>query len=69
VLVTDSLVRFCGLAPKLLLVAAVQSWWNSSNSSSGSSRNSRTKRRQARLLTLMEYVLTVYRALVPIPVW
>jgi hypothetical protein len=68
VLVTDSLVRFCGLAPKLLLVAAAQSWWKSGSSSS-SSRNSRMKRRQARLLTLVEYVLTVYRALVPIPVW
>ncbi|WIA13637.1 hypothetical protein OEZ86_006897 [Tetradesmus obliquus] len=66
VLVADSLVRFCGLAPKLLLVAAVQSWWRGGSSSGGSSRSSR---RQARLLTLVEYVLAVYRALVPIPVW
>ncbi|KAF6258412.1 hypothetical protein COO60DRAFT_1127976 [Scenedesmus sp. NREL 46B-D3] len=70
VLVTDSLVRFCGLAPKLLLVAAAQSWWQSGSGGSGrSSRSSRSGRRQARLLTLVEYVVTVYRALVPIPVW
>eukprot|EP00879_Flechtneria_rotunda_P030455 GHRR01033089.1.p1 GENE.GHRR01033089.1~~GHRR01033089.1.p1 ORF type:complete len:196 (+),score=52.23 GHRR01033089.1:829-1416(+) len=62
VLVADSVVRFCCLAPKLLVVAAMQSW-------GGSSHGSRNVRRQARLLTLLEYLSGVYRAVVPIPVW
>lgn len=64
VLVSDSLVRFTGLAPKLLVVVAVQSWRGG-----GPRGSSRSVRRQARLLTLLEYALAAYRALVPIPVW
>ena len=60
VVVADSLVRFCSLVPKLLVVAAVQA---------GRDASSRAQRRQARLLTLVEYVVAGYRALVPIPVW
>lgn len=73
VIVADSLVRFCGLAPKLLVVVAVQSCSGGSSGSGGganaSSASSRTVRRQARLLTLLEYLIMGYRALVPIPVW
>lgn len=67
VLVADSLVRFCGLAPKLLVIAAVQSHTPSSGSSSSSS--GKGLRRQARLLTLLEYLIAGYRAVVPIPIW
>eukprot|EP00877_Chromochloris_zofingiensis_P003768 jgi/Chrzof1/13392/Cz07g31100.t1 len=62
VLVADSLVRFCGLMPKLLVVSVMQSRW---------AKTSRfcTQRRQARLLTLVEYTLLGYRTLLPVPIW
>eukprot|EP00775_Hariotina_reticulata_P004404 gene4404-4657_t len=65
VLVADSLIRFCGLAPKLLIVVLLQSC-SGFKLGGGASKH---VRRQARLLTLLEYLLMGYRALVPIPVW
>jgi hypothetical protein len=65
VLVADSLIRFCGLAPKLLIVVVLQSCSGIKLGSGGSKH----VRRQARLLTLLEYLIMGYRALVPIPVW
>lgn len=59
-LVADSLLRFSSMAPKLLLVAGLKPFVMG---------NARAQRRQARLLTLTEYAVSWYRALVPVRVW
>lgn len=90
VLVNDSLLRFAGLLPKLLLVTAHQALPSSGacsagrgycscssccggarQPSAGISRDAASKsaRSQARMLTLLEYVIMLYRIALPAPLW
>jgi hypothetical protein len=61
VLLADLLVQLASMAPKLLLVAALKG-----KAGGGSPRN---QQRQARLLTCFEYLVSSYRALLPVRVW
>lgn len=62
VLLADLLVQLSSMAPKLLLVAALKG-------KTGGGGSPRNQQRQARLLTCYEYLVSTYRALLPVRVW